>query len=326
MARALDERGEGLRREQGQGQGEHRGPPDGVRRQQEGDRHDDGFVGQVEAERDRAEPGPDARLQGPGESGRHDREDDDEDGEWFAPSIPNPKCEAAAGCGEWVRPVIRNPAYKGKWTAPLIDNPEYKGVWEPRTIANPNYFEDKSPADFNPIGGVGFELWTMDEDILFDNIYIGHDPSQAKAFAAETFDQKIKIEQRQEDKETAAKAAEDGAGFVGQVRSHVNTFIGRARQDPIGAIKEMPQVAGGLGAAFAGLLGLVGLVGGVLGGGSKVKVTTKDGKKVDAPTAAKGKAKEVTEKVKATGVQAKDAVTKRTNAAAAKVDDAANDE
>ena len=257
--------------------------------------------------------------------------DDEEDGEWFAPSIPNPKCESAVGCGEWVRPVIRNPAYKGKWSAPLIDNPEYKGVWAPRKIPNPHYFEDKSPADFNPIGGVGFELWTMDEDILFDNIYIGHDPAQAKAFAAETFDAKIKIEQGQEDqeKETAAKAAEDAAasaaGFVGQVRGHVNTFIARARDDPIEAIKEMPQVAGGLGAAFAGLLGLVGLVGGALGG-SGSKTVVKDGKKVDAPTAAKGKAKEVTAQAKATGVKAKDAVKKRANAVAAKVDDAADDE
>lgn len=253
--------------------------------------------------------------------------DDEEDGEWFAPSIPNPKCEAAPGCGEWVRPVKRNPAYKGKWSAPLIDNPDYKGVWAPRKIANPNFFEDNSPADFNPIGGVGFELWTMDEDILFDNIYIGHDPAQAKAFSAETFEQKIKIEQGQEDaeKEQAAKAADvaEGAGFVDQVRSHVNTFIGVARQDPIAAIKQMPQVAGGLGAAFAGLLGLVGLVGGVLGG-SSAKVP-KDAKKVDAPSA-KGKAKEVAASAKASAVQAKDGVKKRANAVAAKVDDAADDE
>ncbi|PWY99753.1 putative calnexin [Testicularia cyperi] len=164
--------------------------------------------------------------------------DDEEDGEWVAPSIPNPKCEDAAGCGPWVRPTIRNPAYKGKWAAPLIDNPDYKGVWAPRKIANPNFYEDKSPADFNPIGGVGFELWTMDEDILFDNIYIGHDAEQAKQFAAETFEHKIKIEQGKEDdeKKAAEKAAEAAAAtdasFVGQVRTHLNTFIGRAQQSP----------------------------------------------------------------------------------------------
>jgi calnexin len=29
--------------------------------------------------------------------------DDEEDGDWIAPSVPNPKCEAAPGCGPWVR-------------------------------------------------------------------------------------------------------------------------------------------------------------------------------------------------------------------------------
>jgi len=52
--------------------------------------------------------------------------DTEEDGEWEAPSIPNPKCKGAPGCGPWTRPLKPNPAHKGKWSAPLIDNPEYK--------------------------------------------------------------------------------------------------------------------------------------------------------------------------------------------------------
>ena len=52
--------------------------------------------------------------------------DMEEDGEWEAPKIANPKCTAAPGCGEWKRPMKPNPAYKGKWSAPLIDNPDYK--------------------------------------------------------------------------------------------------------------------------------------------------------------------------------------------------------
>lgn len=52
--------------------------------------------------------------------------DDEEDGEWEAPTIPNPACTSGPGCGEWKRPTKANPAYKGKWSAPLIDNPEYK--------------------------------------------------------------------------------------------------------------------------------------------------------------------------------------------------------
>ena len=31
--------------------------------------------------------------------------DDDEDGEWEAPRIANPKCKEAPGCGEWKRPT-----------------------------------------------------------------------------------------------------------------------------------------------------------------------------------------------------------------------------
>lgn len=71
--------------------------------------------------------------------------DDEEDGEWVAPQIRNPKCDEAPGCGEWKRPYKSNPAYKGKWFAPQIDNPAYKGEWAPRKIANPAFFEDKSP-------------------------------------------------------------------------------------------------------------------------------------------------------------------------------------
>ncbi len=59
--------------------------------------------------------------------------------------MPNPACEAAPGCGEWRRPTIANPAYKGKWTAPMIDNPDYIGEWKPRQIPNPNYFVDEEP-------------------------------------------------------------------------------------------------------------------------------------------------------------------------------------
>ena len=51
--------------------------------------------------------------------------DEEEDGEWEAPKIRNPKCDEA-GCGEWSPKKIPNPAFKGKWSAELIDNPDYK--------------------------------------------------------------------------------------------------------------------------------------------------------------------------------------------------------
>ena len=80
--------------------------------------------------------------------------DDEEDGDWVAPTIPNSKCDEAAGCGKWERPTKKNPDFKGKWSAPMIDNPAYKGVWKPKMIKNPNFFEDKAPANFEPMGAV----------------------------------------------------------------------------------------------------------------------------------------------------------------------------
>ena len=91
------------------------------------------------------------------EATKPDDWDDEEDGDWVAPTIANPKCIDASGCGKWIRPMKKNPAYKGKWTSPMIDNPEYKGVWKPRRIANPGYFKDASPSTFEKVGGIGFE-------------------------------------------------------------------------------------------------------------------------------------------------------------------------
>ena len=143
--------------------------------------------------------------------------DDEEDGDWIPPSVPNPKCEEASGCGKWEKPTINNPEYKGKWSAPFIDNPAYKGVWSPRKIPNPDFFEDKAPANFEPMGAVsfdishcrdvadtyihkiGFEIWTMQSDILFDNIYIGHSIEDAEKLKTETFDVKHPIELAEED-------------------------------------------------------------------------------------------------------------------------------
>lgn len=60
--------------------------------------------------------------------------DEEMDGEWEAPQIPNPACETAPGCGEWKRPMINNPDYKGKWKAPLVDNPNYQVTIQPNHL------------------------------------------------------------------------------------------------------------------------------------------------------------------------------------------------
>ncbi len=48
------------------------------------------------------------------------------DGVWEVPTVDNPLCKNALGCGKWPPPIIPNPAYKGPWSPPLIDNPNYR--------------------------------------------------------------------------------------------------------------------------------------------------------------------------------------------------------
>jgi calnexin len=114
--------------------------------------------------------------------------DADMDGEWEAPKVDNPKCKDAPGCGPWTRPQIKNPLYKGKWSPPMIDNPAYKGIWKPRRIENPNYFEDAEPfRRMTPIGALGLELWSMTDEIAFDNFFLGYSKADADKFAQDTW-------------------------------------------------------------------------------------------------------------------------------------------
>ena len=39
----------------------------------------------------------------PEDASKPEEWDDEEDGEWIAPTVSNPKCTEAAGCGEWKR-------------------------------------------------------------------------------------------------------------------------------------------------------------------------------------------------------------------------------
>ncbi|KAI1318370.1 hypothetical protein EDD11_006708 [Mortierella claussenii] len=203
--------------------------------------------------------------------------DDEEDGDWIAPTIPNPKCQDH-GCGQWVRPFIANPAYKGKWSAPLIDNPEYKGIWAPRKILNPDYFEDLQPSNFDKIGAVGFEIWTMQKDILFDNIYIGHSVSDAEALAAESWEIKYAAEKKQHEianpppKHLAGTPdfKEDPVGFM---VGHLKEFIELAREDPMNAIHSRPLVSAAIAAVVGITLGLALILVGLLTAVPKVGST-----------------------------------------------------
>jgi len=217
--------------------------------------------------------------------------DEEEDGDWIAASVPNPKCENN-GCGPWVRPYISNPAYKGKWSAPLIDNPAYKGVWAPRKIANPEYFEDKHPSNFERIGAVGFEIWTMQKDILFDNIYIGHSVADAESLAAESWEIKHASEKKQEEAANPPPKTDGHPSFkedpIGFVVEHLREFIELAREDPMNAIHSRPMVSAILAAVVGVTLGLaliiVGLLTAAPKAGARGVVAAAKAKKTDEAT------------------------------------------
>ncbi|KAJ3251898.1 hypothetical protein HDU77_005559 [Chytriomyces hyalinus] len=189
------------------------------------------------------------------ESTKPDDWDDEEDGEFTAPTIDNPKCAEVSGCGPWTKPLKPNPDYKGKWKAPIIDNPAYKGVWAPKQIENPAYFEDKEPSNMGQIGAIGFELWTMQNGILFDNIYIGNSEKDAKAFRKETWAAKYNIESEKEKKHTPEEEKDEADMTMWQkvksqavkFRARMYSFAFALAEDPMAALKEDPIAAGAVG-------------------------------------------------------------------------------
>ncbi|XP_038213146.1 calnexin isoform X1 [Zerene cesonia] len=113
--------------------------------------------------------------------------EDEMDGEWEAPLVDNPRCAAAPGCGPWAPPLVPNPAYKGVWRAPLVPNPQYRGRWAPRRVPNPHYFRDDAPYKMTAVTAVGFELWSMSPQLLFDNLIITDDEAVAAEWAKQTY-------------------------------------------------------------------------------------------------------------------------------------------
>ncbi|CAD6187704.1 unnamed protein product [Caenorhabditis auriculariae] len=142
--------------------------------------------------------------------------DSEMDGEWEPPSIDNPVCKGLSGCGVWKPPTIPNPKYKGKWVRPKITNPLYKGVWKARLIDNPDFFEPTATGGLLPITAVGIEMWTMSENIVFDNFLITSSEEQAKELATQTFSVKQTEEAR------FAKATGDGGNFVQKIIEAAN--------------------------------------------------------------------------------------------------------
>lgn len=89
--------------------------------------------------------------------------------------------------GEWDAPTIPNPEYKGEWKPKKIDNPDYKGPWVHPEIDNPDYVEAKDVYKFDNIGQIGVDVWQVKSGTIFDNIFISDSVSEAEAFLAETW-------------------------------------------------------------------------------------------------------------------------------------------
>jgi calnexin len=169
------------------------------------------------------------------------------------------------------------------------------------------------------MGAIGFEIWTMQSDILFDNIYIGHSVEDAAKFADETFHEKHPIEQLleleskpKEDEKKPIRSPSDLVFMddpVHYVREKLDLFFTIAQNDPVQAIKFVPEAAAGLGAVAITLLALI--VGIVSMGGS----TTPPPAVKKAAANVQASAKEAGDKVvesAASGIDStKDAVNKR---------------
>lgn len=171
--------------------------------------------------------------------------DDDEDGEWESPMVNNPKCDEV-GCGEWTRPMKANPAFKGKWTAPMIDNPKYIGEWKPKKIPNEKYYKVENPSIL-PVHGIGFEIWTMDQGVLFDNIWIGTDFKAAEAFREDVFRSKQKTEVARDEERSKASEAEAKTarpGSLGKVMDKVEDAI-NALEDQLQPLEQLIAKNGG---------------------------------------------------------------------------------
>merc|ERR1711975_15723 len=117
--------------------------------------------------------------------------------------------------GEWEAPMKDNPDYKGDWSAKRISNPEYKGVWEAKKIDNPEFVDDDAVYKFGEFGFIGFDLWQVKAETIFDNIIITDDVAEADAFAGkwkalnDVEKEKKKEEDDKKKAEEEAKKAEE---------------------------------------------------------------------------------------------------------------------
>lgn len=156
----------------------------------------------------------------------------------------------------------------------------------------------------------------MQNDILFDNIYIGHSVADAEKFRKETFDVKIGSEKAEEattapkpdDKPKSPMDLKFTDDPVHYIREKLDLFWTIAKRDPIQAVKFVPEVAGGFGVLAVTVLALLLAA---LGLGSSA-----------APS--KEQVKEAAQKAKEAAVDAKDRAAEAVSSGAEKTQNEAN--
>jgi calnexin len=155
----------------------------------------------------------------------------------------------------------------------------------------------------------------MQNEILFDNIYIGHSAEDAAALREETWAVKRPIELIEEEaaKPKVEKKVTKSITFqedpVTFVRQKVELFIDLFQQDPIEAAKAVPEVAGSLGAIVIATVLLI--VSAIVGGGSAPAKAAEKGKAAAAST------KEKAAEAVSSGAEAAKGATKRTTRSSA---------
>ncbi|RVW88575.1 Calreticulin-3 [Vitis vinifera] len=123
--------------------------------------------------------------------------------------IPDPKAKEPDDWDEeedglWRRPKIPNPAYKGPWKRKKIKNPNYKGKWKTPWIDNPEFEDDPDLYVLKPIKYIGIEVWQVKAGSVFDNILICDDPEYARQVVEdaekEAFEEAEKVRRGREEK------------------------------------------------------------------------------------------------------------------------------
>lgn len=165
----------------------------------------------------------------------------------------------------------------------------------------------------------------MQNDILFDNIYIGHSVADAEKLQKQQFEVKKAVEKQQEEQDKPKKEdkpikSPSDLVFMDDpvlyVREKFELFMTIAKRDPMEAVRFVPEIAGGL---AVGALTLLILVGGLIGGGAQAAPSKEElqRKSNQANQKAKETKDQVADAVASGSQQAKDEVNKRTTRSSA---------